>query len=72
MKVKEVNETSNVAWSPGSIHPAYLACGTTAKQLDAGFNSSATLNIYDLNIRESNLGMKLAVTIESPGRYCEL
>ncbi|XP_042223332.1 protein transport protein Sec31A-like isoform X3 [Homarus americanus] len=69
MKVKEANETANVAWSPADIHPAYLACGTTAQQLDASFNTSSTLNIYDLNVGETNLDMKLAASIESPSRF---
>ncbi|XP_071534259.1 protein transport protein Sec31A-like isoform X7 [Panulirus ornatus] len=69
MKVKEVNETANVAWSPAAIHPMYLACGTTAKQLDASFNTSSTLNIYSLNAGQSNLDMVLAASVESPARF---
>lgn len=69
MKVKEVAGTCNITWSPGTIHPTYLACGTTAKQLDAGFNTSATLSLYDLNVGQTTLDMSLAATIESPARY---
>ncbi|XP_069945379.1 protein transport protein Sec31A-like isoform X4 [Cherax quadricarinatus] len=69
MKVKEVSETANVAWSPSDVYPAYLACGTSAQQLDASFNTSSTLRIYDLNIGQTNLDMKLAASVELPARF---
>jgi len=37
MKIKEINRTANVAWSPKQQHPIYLAAGTAAQQLDASF-----------------------------------
>ena len=37
MKVKEVNRTANIAWSPAPQYPIYLAAGTAAQQLDATF-----------------------------------
>ena len=37
MKVKEIECTANVAWSPADQHPIYLAAGTAAQQLDATF-----------------------------------
>jgi protein transport protein SEC31 len=37
MKLKEVERTANVAWSPASHYPVYLAAGTAAQQLDATF-----------------------------------
>nr|XP_045605804.1 protein transport protein Sec31A-like isoform X2 [Procambarus clarkii] len=69
MKVKEINETANVAWSPSAVYPAYLACGTAAQQLDASFNTSSTLKIYDLNVGQINLDMKLAASVELPARF---
>ena len=39
MKVKEVNRTANVAWSPLGLQAIHLACGTVAQQLDATFRS---------------------------------
>lgn len=41
MKVKDIERTANVAWSPKNHHPIYLAAGTAASQLDASFNTSA-------------------------------
>lgn len=37
MKLKEIDRTANIAWSPASQHPIYLAAGTAAQQLDATF-----------------------------------
>ena len=37
MRVKEIDRTANVAWSPASQHPIYIAAGTAAQQLDATF-----------------------------------
>jgi len=37
MKLKEIDRTANVAWSPASQHPIFLAAGTAAQQLDATF-----------------------------------
>lgn len=37
MKVKEIERTANVAWSPASQYPVYLVAGTAAQQLDATF-----------------------------------
>lgn len=37
MKVKEIERTANVAWSPSKQHPIYMVAGTAAQQLDATF-----------------------------------
>ena len=37
MKVKELDVTANLAWSPDAVSPVYLATGTAAQQLDATF-----------------------------------
>ena len=47
MKVKEVNLTANIAWSPKGLIPQYLACGTSAQQIDTstgGTNLSVSKN----------------------------
>ncbi|MPC54912.1 Protein transport protein Sec31A [Portunus trituberculatus] len=68
MKVKEISQMANIAWSPAGERPSYLACGTTAKQLDASFNTNSSLILYNLNTGQSNLEMKLTASIESPAR----
>lgn len=37
MRVKEIDKTANVAWSPEKQFPVYVVAGTAAQQLDATF-----------------------------------
>ena len=46
MRIKEVSRTSNISWSPGNVHPMYIAAGTSAKQLDASFRLQNYLKDY--------------------------
>ena len=39
MKVKELQKTVNVAWSPQQQYPIYLAAGSAAQQLDSSGSS---------------------------------
>jgi protein transport protein SEC31 len=68
MKVKELEKTVNVAWSPSSHHPIFLATGTAAQQLDASFNTSAALELYGLNLSEPGLDMEFSASVASPNR----
>lgn len=69
MKVKEIDRTANIAWSPAVHHPIYLAAGTAAQQLDATFSTTAALEIYALNLTEPGLDMGLVGTLESEHRF---
>ncbi|KAG1671258.1 Protein transport protein Sec31A [Nymphon striatum] len=69
MKVKEVDRTANIAWSPAAQHPIYLAAGTAAQQLDATFSTTAALEIYGLNLTEPGLDMSLKGSIVSEHRF---
>lgn len=62
MKIKELPRTVNVAWSPAKQHPIYLAAGTAAQQLDTNFNSSATIELYNVNLSDPSYDMSLAAT----------
>lgn len=57
MRVKEVERTVNVAWSPQEQHPILLAGGTAAQQLDATFSTSASLELFTLNLSEPGTEM---------------
>ena len=46
MKVKEVEVTANVAWSPKDQYPVLLAAGTAAQQLNASFDTTSSLDFY--------------------------
>uniref|UniRef100_A0A2R5LKK4 Protein transport protein Sec31A n=1 Tax=Ornithodoros turicata TaxID=34597 RepID=A0A2R5LKK4_9ACAR len=69
MKVKEIDRTANIAWSPSAHHPIYIAAGTAAQQLDSTFSTTASLEIYSLNLTEPGLDMSLVGTLPSEHRF---
>uniref|UniRef100_A0A672MYW8 Protein transport protein Sec31A n=1 Tax=Sinocyclocheilus grahami TaxID=75366 RepID=A0A672MYW8_SINGR len=72
MKLKEVNRTAMQAWSPAQQHPICLAAGTSAQQLDATFSTSASLEIFELDLADPTLAMKSCGSFSSPHRYHKL
>ncbi|CAH0563613.1 unnamed protein product [Brassicogethes aeneus] len=72
MKVKDLERTANVAWSPKSQYPIYLAAGTAAQQLDASFNTNAALEIYSLNLSEPGPDLQLISSASSEHRFHKL
>lgn len=69
MKVKELLKTVNVAWSPKDQYPILLAAGTAAQQLDASFNTSASLDLYSLNLEQPGYEMESKISVQSEHRY---
>ncbi|XP_011302454.1 protein transport protein Sec31A [Fopius arisanus] len=69
MKVKELLKTVNVAWSPPAQHPLMLAAGTAAQQLDASFNTSASLDLYLLGLQTPGYDMELRASVPSDHRF---
>ncbi|NWQ94184.1 SC31A protein, partial [Burhinus bistriatus] len=72
MKLKEICRTAMQAWSPAQQHPIYLATGTSAQQLDATFSTSASLEIFELDLSDPLLDMKSCATFSSSHRYHKL
>ncbi|NXY63188.1 SC31A protein, partial [Callaeas wilsoni] len=72
MKLKEIDRTAMQAWSPARQHPIYLATGTSAQQLDATFSTSASLEIFELDLADPSLDMKSCATFSSSHRYHKL
>ena len=72
MKVKEVDRTANIAWSPQAQVPIYLAAGTAAQQLDASFSTNSNLEIYGLNLSESGHDMPCLASLPVEQRYHKL
>ncbi|KAE8591061.1 hypothetical protein XENTR_v10018300 [Xenopus tropicalis] len=58
MKLKEIERSAVQVWSPASQHPVYLATGTSAQQLDASFNTSAALEIFEVDFGDPHPDMK--------------
>lgn len=69
MKIKDIERTANVAWSPANQTSIYLAAGTAAQQLDASFNTNAALEIYALNLTDPGMDMELKATLASEHRF---
>ncbi|XP_026131940.1 protein transport protein Sec31A isoform X2 [Carassius auratus] len=72
MRVKEILRTATQAWSPAAKHPTYLALGTAAQQLDASFNTSAALEIFEVDFADTSMDMKLRGTLPTSNRFHSL
>ncbi len=72
MKVKEIEITANVAWSPKGQYPILLAAGTAAQQLDASFDTTSSLEVYSLNLSESGHDMPKLASIPMESRFHSL
>ncbi|XP_035792050.1 protein transport protein Sec31A-like isoform X2 [Anopheles albimanus] len=72
MKVKELQKMVNVAWSPAQQSPIMLAAGTAAQQLDASFSTSATLELYSINLADPSYDLELKGTQSSAQRFHKL
>uniref|UniRef100_A0A3Q3X7V1 Protein transport protein Sec31A n=1 Tax=Mola mola TaxID=94237 RepID=A0A3Q3X7V1_MOLML len=57
MRLKEIQRTAHQAWSPAGHHPMYLAL--SAQQLDASFNTTAALEIFEVDFSDPSLEMQL-------------
>lgn len=68
MKVKELDKTVNLAWSPAQEYPILLAAGTAAQQLDASFSTSAAMELYGLNLNEPGPDLELKASTPSQHR----
>lgn len=71
MKVKELQKSVTVAWSPSKQNQVMLAAGTLA-QLDASFSTNSVLELYSLNLAEPGYDMKLGGTQTSAHRFHKL
>ncbi|KAM3913240.1 protein transport protein Sec31B isoform 2-T2 [Leptodactylus fuscus] len=58
MKLKEIERSAVQSWSPAKQYPICLATGTSAQQLDASFNTSAALEIFEVDFGDPQTEMK--------------
>ncbi|KAH0504541.1 Protein transport protein Sec31B [Microtus ochrogaster] len=72
MKLKELERPAVQAWSPASQYPVYLATGTSAQQLDASFSTNATLEIFEIDFRDSSLDLKHKGILSASSRFHKL
>ncbi|XP_063695964.1 protein transport protein Sec31A [Culicoides brevitarsis] len=69
MKIKELQKTVNIAWSPAQQNPILLAAGTSAQQLDASFSTNASLEIYSINLSDPGFELELQGATASQHRF---
>ncbi|XP_033840217.1 protein transport protein Sec31A isoform X2 [Periophthalmus magnuspinnatus] len=72
MRLKEIQRTAHQAWSPAGHHPIHLALGTSAQQLDASFNTTAALEIFELDFSDPSLDMELKGSVPTTNRLHSL
>ena len=72
MKVKEVEISANIAWSPKDQYPILLAGGTAAQQLDASFDTTSSLDVYSLNLNEGDKAMPKVSSLPVENRFHSL
>lgn len=74
MKIKELQKSVNVAWSPQQQTPIILAAGSAAQQiLDTSLNSSnPTLELYSLNLSDPGYDLDLIGVQQSAHKFHKL
>ncbi|XP_029953240.1 protein transport protein Sec31A isoform X2 [Salarias fasciatus] len=68
MRLKEIQRTAHQAWSPAGHHPICLALGTSAQQLDASFNTTAAIEIFEMDFSDPSLDMHLRGSLPTTNR----
>ena len=63
---------SSITLIQGPAVPIMVAAGTAAQQLDATFSTSATIDIYELNLGESGHDMPKISSTGVDNRYHKL
>lgn len=69
MKIKELQKTVNISWSPEQLNQLYLAAGTAAQQIDTSLNSNTTLELYEIDLTDPGYDLALKATQNSQYRY---
>uniref|UniRef100_A0A1B0FEM4 Protein transport protein Sec31A n=1 Tax=Glossina morsitans morsitans TaxID=37546 RepID=A0A1B0FEM4_GLOMM len=70
MKIKELQKTVNIAWSPAPQQPIYLATGTAAQQFES--NTASVLEIYSTNFSDPSYDLELITSLTSQYRFQKL
>ncbi|XP_039502333.1 protein transport protein Sec31A [Drosophila santomea] len=70
MKIKELQKTVNIAWSPAQQQQILLAAGTAAQQFDSNVNS--TLELYSPNFSDATYDLELRASVSSQYKFQKL
>jgi len=73
VRLREVPRTAAFAWSTGSA-PPLIATGTKAGAIDADFSDETKLELWDLDLGNTEQGVELqpvaSITVDSRYRPC--
>ncbi|CAF0715359.1 unnamed protein product [Adineta steineri] len=77
MKLKEIDRTAHVAWSPAkneeqTTNTNYLIAGTAAQQLDASFSTNSQLEVFQVNLADRSMSMAPIGSIKTDYRFNKL
>lgn len=77
MKLKEIDRTVHVAWSPVKIqnddsNGNFLVAGTAAQQLDASFSTNSQLELFQVNLADRSMAMTPTGSIKTDYRFNKL
>lgn len=73
MKIKEINnKMAQVAFSPSSLNPIYLASGTASDQNDLNTNARPTLDLYQVDLSSPSSELTLHGSFETESCFSKL
>ncbi|KAF2115593.1 hypothetical protein BDV96DRAFT_52871 [Lophiotrema nucula] len=73
VRLREIPRTATFAWSPGPTSPL-LATGTKAGAVDADFSNDTTLELWELDLDNSEQGVELqpVATVNADSRFNDI
>ncbi|MCJ1288646.1 protein transport protein S31 [Xylographa carneopallida] len=73
VRLREIPRTATFAWSPGNSSP-FLATGTRAGAVDADFSNDTQLELWDLDLNNTEQGIELqpAASIATDSRFHDI
>ncbi|MCJ1476548.1 protein transport protein S31 [Lambiella insularis] len=73
VRLREIPRTATFAWSPGTSDP-FLATGTRAGAVDADFSNDTQLELWDLDLNNTEQGIELqpAASIATDSRFHDI
>lgn len=72
MLLSSIERSGAIAWSPLSNKPNYLAIGGTGGVLDQNFNTSAHLEVFELEFTEGKENLKSVGEVSAADRFTKL
>ena len=72
MKLKELNRSATVAWSPTRQHASFMAAATVAGSLTVDFDTSGQLELFSTNLQKMGTEMTPLGRVQTKERLHKL